>query len=712
MKKDYQLTLGNLSCASCVARAERAALAVSEVEQFTVNLATRQGHLVLRDPSAYQLVIQSLERAGYPAVATLQNPVDAEKVEYRELGKRWQWAAALSLPLLIIEMGRHLFPHWVVVPAAHQDDWNVLQWLLASAVLFGPARGIFVLGAKSIKSRAPDMHALVLSGAGAAYVFSTVVWITGKPYGLYFEAAAVICTLILLGHWLEHGARGRAGEAIGSLMALSPSTARRWQNGSWIECSVNDVNTGDRLQVLPGESLPADGNLLLDAWVDEGLLTGESEALLRTQGDAVTGGSLNAGKQALEFTATATGQSTALAGIIAMVAAAQATRLPVQAIINRVTLWFVPAILVLAVSSTAVWLYLSDIETALVVGVSVLIIACPCAMGLATPTSIMVGMGRAAKLGVLFRQGSAIERLSRVKTLAFDKTGTLTLGQTELKHVGALADWSPEDLRRIAAGLEAESSHPIARALAHESPESMTAIESHVAQGIKGTDRQGRSWFLGRIAWLEEMVGSPPHSLPSDTADTLVGLVCEQTWAGWFQVADPIKPDAYKALAELKRRGIHLVMLSGDRKEVAQAVGEKLDFDEIQAELSPGDKLAALNRLPGPVGFVGDGINDAPALAKADVGLAIGTGTQVAVDSSDVVLMGERLGTVAQAHRISRATLCNIRQNLFWAFGYNVLLIPVAMGLFGFFLSPMLAAGAMALSSVCVVTNALRLRWS
>ena len=711
MNTTYQLAISNLSCAGCVGRAERAVQPLPGVDRFEVNLATRQAELELAEPAAYPSVLQALARAGYPAVDPPADPNEALREEHRSLGRQWRWAAVLCLPLLVIEMGGHLFPTWMSLSADLRDVWNLCQFGLATGVLFGPARALLKGGWHSLQIRAPDMNALVLLGAGSAYVFSSWVWLTDQPYGLYFEAAAVICTLILLGRWLEQGARGRTGQAIQSLMALKPAQARRWQGDQWAVVDAAAVQAGDRIQVLPGQAVPADGRLCTPGWLDESLLTGESEPSQRQIGDPVVGGSLNSGQQALEFETTATGQATALAGIIAMVAQAQATRLPVQALINKVTLWFVPAVLLLAALSFAVWFALDGFERAMVTAVSVLIIACPCAMGLATPMSIVVGMGRAARLGVLFRRGAALEQLGQVRTIAFDKTGTLTQGNPECVHAQAFEGFELQQIQAIAAGLELHSTHPLARALAYSDPANMQDSAQLAGQGVEGVDEQGQRWHLGKLDGLAQIAGPIPQAIPQDSPDTLVGLVCEDRWAGWFQIADPIKPGAREAIHSLKQQGYQVAMLSGDRDAVADHVAQQLGIDQVHAGLSPADKLDRLKQLDQPVAFVGDGINDAPALAQAQVGIAIGTGTQVAIDTADLVLMGGDPLRVAQATDLSRATLRNIRQNLVWAFGYNIALIPVAMGLWGISLSPMLAAGAMALSSVFVVSNALRLRW-
>ena len=709
MSSHYQLNIANLSCGGCVGRAERAVASIPGVEVFSVNLASKSAQLTIQDAQAFPQVVRALERAGYPAIDPPADPVRAEREAHDALARQWQWAAWLSAPLLLIEMSAHLF-HWYWIPQPWQPAWHFAQWCLATAVLAGPARGLLASGAKSLIRLAPDMNALVLLGAGSAYVFSIWVWLSGASQGLYFEAAAVISTLILLGRWLEQGAKGRAGEAIQSLLELAPSKAWVWREGAWGSVDNQSVIVGDRLRVLPGEAIPADGDLLVSGWIDESLMTGESRPMWREVGQAVVGGSLNSGDSTLELIATATGQATALAQIVDMVAQAQATRLPVQALINRITLYFVPGVLLLAAGTFSYWSWVSDVEQAWIYAVSVLIIACPCAMGLATPISIVVGMGRAASLGALFRQGESLERLPQVKTIAFDKTGTLTQGQPELIRAQALEGFEPEQIRHWAASLEAHSNHPLARALQAETMETLESFTQHPGQGMHGLDSEGRVLALGKISWLETLAGPAPQSIPLDCPDTLVGLVCQGQWAGWFEIADPLKEGAAEACQQLRDRGFRLVMLSGDRAAVADHIGKRLGFHEVYAQLSPEEKLSWLAEHT-EAAFVGDGINDAPALTQATVGLAIGSGTQVAIESADIVLMKSDPLGVVDAIRVAKATLRNIRQNLMWAFGYNLVLIPVAMGAWGFSLSPMLAAGAMALSSVFVVGNSLRLRW-
>lgn len=702
--KTYKLKLTNISCGSCVGRAERAVATVNGVQSFTVNLATHDAQLALESEKAFDSVINALEQAGYPAI---EHP----SVDQPAGMPNWKNAAALSLPLIVIEMSRHGWPGGDWLPEGWTALWNTAQWVLATLVLAWPARKLMTDGIQALKRLAPDMNALVLLGAGSAWGFSTWAWLTAKPYGLYFESAAVICTLILLGRHLEESAKNRTGDAIRGLNGLVPKQARVWRQQRWTTCLAAEVNTGDRVQIPAGEALPADGRLNdADAWLNESLLTGESVPVAKRQGDELVGGAINAGQSPIEMTTTATGQNTVLANIVAMVERAQSTRLPIQRLINQVTFWFVPVVLCLAALSLAYWWPVSGLEKAWVTAISVLIIACPCAMGLATPTSIAVGMGRAARDGILFRRGDALEQLSRVRTVAFDKTGTLTEGQPSIIEFYHRPAFDPNAVHAAVSALEKSSTHPLARALDQHAPAPMSEIQQISGCGIQGVDGLGRHWMVGKLEWIADDIETSDANIPTDHPHTLVTVACDGELAGWYLLADPIRPTARSACDQLKSQGYRLAMLSGDRDGVARRVADDLGIPDVRSQLSPASKLTEINRLARPIAFVGDGINDAPALTQADVGVAIGTGSQIAIDSADVVLMGADPAKLALATHISRATLRNIHQNLFWAFGYNVALIPIAMGAWGFTLSPMLAAGAMALSSVCVVLNALRLR--
>jgi Cu+-exporting ATPase len=563
------------------------------------------------------------------------------------------------------------------------------------------------------------MNSLVVLGAGAAWTYSTVALFAPAllPVGsraVYFEAAAVIVTLILLGRWLEARAKGQTGAAIRRLVGLRPDTATVLRASQQIDIPVTQVMVDDVLLVRPGGRIPVDAVIAQGhSFIDEAMLTGEAMPVEKGEGDRVTGGTVN-GNGAIQVRAVAVGADMMLSRIIAMVSDAQNARLPVQDMVNRITMWFVPAVLVIAVLTVVSWLFFGTVSEALVAGVSVLIIACPCAMGLAVPVAIMVGTGRAADLGVLFRQGDALQALQSVDVVAFDKTGTLTLGQTVLTDVIAL-DGNRDALLALVAGVEAASEHPLAKAVM-TAAEGLTLPDVSGVKAIPGYGLQaqadGKTILVGaaRLLVREGVAVDVLQAHADDLAAqgrTPVMVAIGGAPAGVLAVADKVRPGAAAVVEGLRAQGVRVAMITGDTKATARAIAAELGIDDVVAEVLPEGKVAALKALRGKVAYVGDGINDAPALAAADVGIAIGTGTDVAVESADVVLMSGDPDGVLRGIKISRAAMRNIKQNLGWAFGYNILLIPVAaLGL----LSPALAAGAMAASSVLVVLNALRLR--
>jgi Cu+-exporting ATPase len=578
------------------------------------------------------------------------------------------------------------------------------------------------------------MNSLVALGSLAAFAYSTVATfapalLPEAALGVYYEAAATIVTLILLGRLLEARAKGQAGEAIRRLIGLRPETAQVERDGVTTEVRVEDLRPGDLVRLAPGERVAVDGTIVTGhGWIDESMLTGEPAPVEKSEGANVTGGTVN-GQSALTYRVTATGADTVLARIIAMVADAQGAKLPVQALVDRITLWFVPAVMTLAALAFVVWLVIGPdpaLTHALVAGISVLIIACPCAMGLATPVSILVGTGRGAELGLLFRRGDALQRLSEVQIVAFDKTGTLTEGHPKVTDIEIAAGFDEAEVLTLAASAEARSEHPLALAILSEAKSrglTLHDADAAKAQAGRGLTARvaGRDILIGNARAMDEAdidasaLTGTAQRLASE-AKTPIFIAIDGRAAALIAVADPVKPGAKAAIAALHRMGVKTAMISGDTRATAGAIAALLGIDHVEAEVLPEGKVAALEALKakGTIGFTGDGINDAPALAAADIGIAMGTGTDVAIEAAEVVLMTGDPGAVADAVRLSRATMRNIRQNLFWAFGYNVLLIPVAAGLLyplnGMLLSPMLAAGAMALSSVFVVTNALRLR--
>jgi len=724
-------TVGNLNCGGCASRAETALNALPEVLEAQVNLALKRADLRLADGTDWARVEAAMVTAGYPVSlidqtesAAPEAPVD----EAAPMRRAFVWAAALTLPVFVMEMGGHLIPafhHWQIMTFG-TFPLHLVQFLLTAAVLAGPGRVFFRLGVPALLKGAPEMNSLVVLGASAAFAWSTLVTFapalvpeTGRF--VYFEAAAVIVTLILLGRWLEARARGQAGAAIRSLMALRPDTALRLEGGVEREVPLSDLHLGDLIRLKPGERVAVDGAVTEgDSWIDEAMLTGEPVPVAKHTGDSVTAGTVN-GTGTLVYRATAVGSDTVLARIVAMVEDAQATRLPVQSLINRVTAVFVPVVLVLAVLASGGWLIWGpDPAQALVIAVSVLIIACPCAMGLATPVSILAGTGRAAELGVLFRKGDALQQLSKVDLVAFDKTGTLTEGRPKVTGIDVTRDCDEATLLALAAGAEAASEHPLARAVLAEAeargitPAPVTGFEARTGAGVVALV-EGETLRVGSRSFLQgEGVAVPPTE---PTTATEVHVARGALYLGHLSLSDPLKPDAARAVAALKARGIAVALLSGDAEGPVAAVAAELGIDIAHARLSPADKRAQVAAWRGEgrrVAFVGDGLNDAAVLAEADVGIALGTGTDVAIEAGDVVLVSGAPTGVVTAIQVSRRTLRNIAQNLVWAFGYNVALIPVAAGLLalfgGPFLNPMLAAGAMAASSVLVVMNALRLR--
>ena len=717
------LSVEGMSCAACTGRVERVLAAQPGVIAAQANLAARRASVTvwegMADPSR---LAAAVSRAGFAALPQEAADPGAKTREMAGLRRDLWLAAMLTLPIFLTEMGGHLIPafhHWLMSVVPMQVQW-VAQSLLAALVLAFPGRRFLSKGLPALVRGAPDMNSLVALGTLAAFAYSFVATyapalLPGAARAVYFEAAAVIVVLILAGRLMEARARGRAGAAIAGLLDLAPKQALVETPEGWVERPVAQIVPGARLRILPGARVPLDGVVEEGASsLDESMLTGEALPVAKAPGDAVTGGTLNT-TGALVMRVTQVGADTVLARIVAMVEQAQSAKLPVQALVDRITLWFVPVVMGLAAATVAIWLAFGPgLAEALVAGVSVLIIACPCAMGLATPVSIMVGTGRAAELGVLFRRGEALQTLAGVTRVAFDKTGTLTEGKPVLTD---LKPASPH-LLRLAAAVEAQSEHPLARAVVGAA----SGLDVPQAEGFASHTGLGAEAMVGgqRVAvgaarmfadcgpWLREGEGFAVQG------KTPIYLAIDGHVMGVMAVADTVKPQAAAAVAELRGMGVESAMLTGDAQRVALAVASELRVSDVHAELMPGDKVEVIKGMRPGVAFVGDGINDAPALAAADVGIAIGTGTDIAIEAAEVVLTsGDPLG-VATAIHISRAVLRNIHQNLIWAFGYNAALIPVAAGVLVPFggpqLSPMLGAAAMALSSVFVLGNALRLR--
>ncbi|MAS92625.1 heavy metal translocating P-type ATPase [Fluviibacterium sp. S390] len=736
------LNIASMSCASCVGRVDKALADVPGVLSVSVNLAAEtatveyfEGAVSLGDLMAASAAI------GYPAeiaeAQASQSRVARKAEEADGLRRSVLLAAILTLPVFILEMGSHLIPafhHLVMTTVGLQTSW-IIQFVLATLVLFGPGRHFYTKGFPALFKGAPDMNSLVAVGTGAAWGYSVVAtFLPGLlPEGVravYFEAAAVIVVLILIGRWLEARAKGRTGAAIQALLGLQVRTARVVRGGDTVEVDVDALAVGDVILVRPGERIPVDGEVTEGSSnVDESMITGEPVPVQKAAGAAVTGGTVN-GTGSLTFKAARVGSDTTLAQIIRMVEEAQGAKLPIQGLVDRVTLWFVPAVMVLSALTVAVWLLFGPdpaLTFALVAGVSVLIIACPCAMGLATPTSIMVGTGRAAEMGVLFRKGDALQALSEVDVIALDKTGTVTEGQPTLTDLVTADGFDRDRVLSLIAAVEAQSEHPIAEAIVRGARvegiavANATGFRSITGYGVAATV-EGQEVMVGADRYMSRE-GIDITALAKTEAElagrgrTALYAAIDGKLAAVIAVADPVKPASQEAVAALHARGFKVAMITGDKRETAEAIARETGIDHVIAGVLPDGKVAALDDLRAgdqKIAFVGDGINDAPALAHADVGIAIGTGTDVAIESADVVLMSGDLRGVVNAVEVSRRTMSNIRQNLVWAFGYNVALIPVAAGVlypaFGLLLSPVFAAGAMALSSVSVLTNALRLR--
>ena len=747
---EVSFPVGGMTCAACVGRVERALGKQEGVLSASVNLATERASVRYLPASVSPAELRAaVVSAGYdvPEAEGEQTAsrLDAERErkahEVNELKKALTFAAAFAVPLFVVSMVPMLYPplhHWLL-GAVGERSLNLLMLALAAPVQFGPGLRFYRTGWAAARHRSPDMNTLVMLGTSAAFLYSLAVTLfpQGFPAGsrhVYFEASAVVITLILLGKYFEAVAKGRSSEAMRSLLELQPQTARVQRGTEVAELPVEAVRVGDTVLVRSGERLPVDGEVVAgESYVDESMLTGESVPVYKAPGARVTGGTVN-GTGALTFRATGVGADTALSRIIRLVEDAQSSRPPIQGLADKVVAQFVPLVLAIALVTFLAWLYVggpSALSNALIHTVAVLIIACPCAMGLATPVSIMVGSGRAAQLGVLFRSGAALEALGEAQTVAVDKTGTVTRGVMEVTDV-RMADgrWqmAEAELLRLAAIAEGPSEHPLARAIERAAqarqPSALntppSTFEAFPGYGLRAEveGRQvdiGAARFMARLGIALGELGAKADELAA-RARTPVFIAVDGQLAGLLGVADPVREGSTQAIRTLGTQGVDVAMVTGDAQATAQAVAREAGISTVLAEVLPEGKAQAVDELQAGgkrVAFVGDGINDAPALAKADVGIAIGTGTDVAVETADVILMSGDLRGVPNAIALSRAVIGNIKMNLFWAFAYNVLLIPVAAGLFsrwGLSLSPVLAAAAMGLSSVFVLTNALRLR--
>ncbi len=724
-----------MHCAACVARVERALAAVPGVELATVNLATRQAKVKynpgLTEPAALTQVVKD---AGYEVegVSKEQRAPRSPEAEVKEFRRRFLLALGLSLPVWLA-----MIPP---LPAALGLSHRALTFILlifATPVMFYSGASFFAGAVSAARHLSTNMDTLVALGTSAAYFYSA--WVTffpgaiaaaGHAPAVYYDTAVMIITFILLGRWLEARSRGRASEALRRLFALAPPTARVRRGDQEQEMPLSEVAAGDLVMVRPGEKIPVDGIVVEGASsVDESMLTGESLPVPKEPGAEIWGATLNQ-RGFLVFRATRVGQDMVLSQIIRLVEEAQSSKAPIQRLVDKVASIFVPVVMGLAVLTFLGWFYWGPPPTftrAVISMVAVLIIACPCAMGLATPTAVMVGSGRGAELGILMRGGEPLERAYRLTTVVFDKTGTLTRGAPQVTEVHTWENWDAAAVLAQAAALEEKSEHPLAEAVTRAAAAQALALprvddfQAVPGMGVEAKI-QGQDVLLGNLAFLTRK-GAASEALIthqdrlSREGKTAIFLAVSGKPVGVIAAADTLKPRAAQTVAALKDMGLKILLLSGDNKMTAAAVGGSIGIEDVLAEVLPGDKakkVAELQAAGEVVAMVGDGINDAPALAQADVGIALGTGADVALEAADLTLIRDDLDLIPQAIKLSRQMMRIIRQNLFWAFCYNIVAIPVAAGAFyplwGWTLNPALAALAMAMSSVSVVTNSLRLR--
>ena len=733
MKQQFDVT--GMSCAACSARVEKAVKAVAGVESCAVSLLTNS--MAVEGDVPAEAIVEAVTAAGYGAslkgaAAKPVSPKKAEKSEVKTLLTRLICSLALLLPLMYLSMGHGMWG-WPVPKALAENAMaqGLTQLLLTTAVMVINQK-FFKSGVMGLLHRAPNMDTLVSLGAAAAYGYSLAVLyrLTTMPehmhmlHELYFESAAMILTLITLGKLLEARAKGKTTDALQSLLALSPKTATVVRDGKELSIPVEQVRVGDMFLVRPAQSIPVDGVVLEgSSAVNEAALTGESLPVDKAEGDTVSAATMNQ-SGFLKCRATRVGEDTTLSQIIKLMSDAAATKAPIAKLADRVSGVFVPVVMSIAAVTLIVWLLVGQsFGYALARGISVLVISCPCALGLATPVAIMVGSGMGAKHGILFKTAVSLETTGKVHTVVMDKTGTVTEGKPRVTDLLPAEGVSEEELLSTAFALEARSEHPLARAIVERAgdstPAAVTDFAAAAGNGLSakldGVELRGgkRDYMTAAVpqAWEDRALAL------AQEGKTPLYFAKGGRFLGLIAVADTLKPDTKDAVHELKRLGLHLVLLTGDNRRTAEAIAKQAGIDEVVADVLPDGKEAVVRDLQknGRVCMVGDGVNDAPALTRADVGLAIGAGTDVAIDAADVVLMNSRLSDVATAIRLSRATLRNIRENLFWAFFYNCLGIPLAAGAFvsllGWEMNPMFGAAAMSLSSFCVVTNALRLNF-